>query len=387
MSFAGQSVGSEFRSGAARSVACVCASALLLALGSPAIGHFADPLTHGADEVASAKVESGYKLSRGPYRVSVARATVHDEARDKDLEVVIRSPRVEKAPVKGEDAKAFPMVVFSHGMGGSGETFSELAEHWASHGYVVVLPTHADSLKFRSREERRDFVRSPREATRTVDLAQRVGDVKFLLDSIGSIEKEAGLTGKATIDREQLFVAGHSAGAFTAQLAIGMKARGQQVVGERGLSLTSIGDARLKGAIIISGQGVLGGALTKESWESIDRPILTITGSLDTSPASNQTPESRQDSFTYSRGRAKGGPAAYLLFIEGATHSSYAGKSASRLLGEKATTPSKVITDAVASGTLALLDMVSKDDEAAKTFLESDAIEGISKEAVRWEWK
>ncbi len=359
--------------------AAVIASAVVAHAGEP-------PAERGGDRAVAAH-EGGYKLSRGAYRVSVSRATLHDEARDKDLEVVIRSPRVEKTPAKGTEPIAFPMVVFSHGMGGSGETFAELTEHWASHGYVVVLPTHADSLKFRSREERRGFVRNPREATRTVDLAQRVGDVKFLLDSIPAIEKEAGLTGKATIDREHLCVAGHSAGAFTAQLAIGMRARGQQVVGERGLPLTSIGDARFKGAIIISGQGVVGGALTKDSWASVDRPILTITGSLDTSRASNQTPESRQDSFTYSRGREKGGPPAYLLFIEGATHSSYAGKSASRVRGETPTTASKVITDAVASSTLALLDMVSKDDEAAKRYLESDAIEEISKDAVRWEWK
>lgn len=35
----------------------------------------------------------------------------------------------------------------------------------------------------------------------------------------------------------------------------------------------------------------------------------------------------------------------------------------------------------------ALLDLVAKGDEEAKKYLESEAIEGISKEAVRWEWK
>ncbi len=391
-------------------------TAIVLALGAGSVS-----LGQGPAPVPSAPAgEAGYHLAPGPYEVgSVGRMVLHDAARNKDLEVVVRYPKA-KAALPGAKTGAplaadekFPLVVFSHGMGGAGpSTFPELTAHWASWGYVVVLPTHSDSMRLRWQEGKdvKNARRDPAGALATVDLADRVADAKFVLDSIPTIEAKipelrlsgppraagdskakllANLPGPVAgrIDRDRLAMAGHSAGAFTTQLAVGVKARGKRITGHPALELTDIGDERFKAGVIISGQGTVGLALTKDSWNDVARPTLAITGSLDTVSVSNQTPQSRREPFTLSRGRTKGGPAAYLLYVEGATHGSYAGKATAKALGEHPTTPIKTITDATSAGTLAFLDAYVKDDAKAKAWLDSKAIEGLDAKNVKWEWK
>jgi hypothetical protein len=87
-----------------------------------------------------------YKLEAGPWRAASEDLTLHDDRRQKDLEVTVRHPAI-----AAEAAGRFPMVVFSHGAGGSRAAFADLTTHWASHGYIVVLPTHADSIQLRRR--------------------------------------------------------------------------------------------------------------------------------------------------------------------------------------------------------------------------------------------
>ena len=39
----------------------------------------------------------------------------------------------------------FPIIVFSHGNGSEGSMYKGFTDKWASHGYVVIQPTHMDS--------------------------------------------------------------------------------------------------------------------------------------------------------------------------------------------------------------------------------------------------
>lgn len=331
--------------------------------------------------------ETGYKLAQGPYEVGMVETLVlHDGKRNKDLEVLVRFPKA-----KGQDTGPWPIVVFSHGAGGSKRAFPELTAHWASHGYVVIAPTHSDSISQRVRDGKdapRILDPEGRAALRgDVNPADRVADVKLILDMLDEVEAKVeglrGPDGKGRIDRTRAAMAGHSAGALTTQWAIGIKGLGSRV----GIGPTA--DPRFKCGLVISGQGVTGGRFNADSWSEIMVPILVITGSLDTSPPQmgNETPETRQHPFVYSRGTAKGGPPAYLLFIEGATHSSYAGKATSRTLGEKPTTDVEQIQKAVASATLATLDAHVKADEAARAFLTSERMKDVIPGKVRWEHK
>jgi predicted dienelactone hydrolase len=372
------------------------------------------------DQAAQAPV--GYHLEAGPWKTGVVeRLVLKDATRSKDLIVTVRYPiarTASKQATKDNPSSAvekFPMVIFSHGLGGAGRsTFVDLANHWASHGYVVVLPTHSDSIALR-REEGKEVIdpRKPAakaQALATVDLRDRVADVKFILDSIPTIETSIPEWRKASaskkqpasesddakaakpellhhIDTDRLAIAGHSAGAYTAQLAIGVKVRGYRVTGKRGLGLSEVGDPRLKAALIISGQGTTSAAFTKDSWKDLTRPILVLSGSKDTTQLTAETPESRCHPYDYAKSRKDGGPGAYLLFLEGATHGSYQGKGLTDFLNEKTETPIKTITDATASATLAFLDAWIKGDADAKKALESDTTKRIDPTKIRWEWK
>lgn len=335
---------------------------------------------------------TGYKLQPGPYATGSANLTLHDPERDKDLEITVRYPKA--APT---DPANFPLIVFSHGAGGSRDAFPQLTTHWASHGYIVVLPTHADSIALRRKqgEDVRHIAKNPNSLIRDVKPMDRVADVKLILDSIPTLEDQvedlhATLpptqspapnkpATRGRIDRDRIAMAGHSAGALTTQMIVGVKVRGARSM-EQGkpaggadlLTARSVADSRVKAGLIISGGGLNNRMLTEDSWNELSVPILTITGSNDIAGIGNETPETRRHSFEYSRGRAKGGPAAYLLWIEGATHSSYAGKGA-RPAASADDLDLDMVVNATTATTQAFLDAWIKGDQAARDYIEDPA--------------
>jgi predicted dienelactone hydrolase len=317
----------------------------------------------------------GYKLDAGPWKAASQDLVLRDERRHKDLEVTVRHPAVGPG-----DAARFPLVVFSHGAGGSRAAFADLTAHWASHGYVVVLPTHADSIELRRRkgEDLSYLARDLNSLIRDVRPLDRLADVVFLLDSVGALEQRvAGLRdkdGAGRIDRERIGMAGHSAGALTTQMAAGVKVRG--AVPGAPLEARSVGDARIDAAILISGQGTTNRMFTEESWRDLSKPMLVITGSKDVAAIGSETPASRREPYE----KAKPGD-KYLVFIEGATHSSYQGKGPGLRLDREQPPDAelKMIAEVTAAATLAFLDLYLKDDKAARAYLRSEALVAFSR--------
>ena len=102
----------------------------------------------------------------------------------------------------------FPLVVFSHGSGGVAEQSAFLTERLATHGYVVAAPDHTGNTFA-------DGGGVPPEA-----FFQRPQDISAVLD--GLYDGANGLEGDPLLGAltDQVLVAGHSFGAYTA-LAIG----------------------------------------------------------------------------------------------------------------------------------------------------------------------
>lgn len=337
---------------------------------------------------------AAYQTENGQFSVAVVDDyELYDRKRDIKLPLLLRFPKgaamsasqpiqpssqPQSAPTSRPAASALPLVIFSHGAGGSGDAFAELSRMLASHGYVVIHPTHSDSIRRRRQqgEDPRDLRNDPTQLRRNVNPVDRMADVRLILDRLDKIEQDvAGLHGEdriGRIDRERIAIAGHSAGAFTSQMAIGVKMRGVRVTGGRG-GIRSVGDPRIRAAVIISGQGLTNASMTEESWKDVTRPMLVFAGSLDTSAISDETPESRRHPFELARAGDK-----YLVWIEGATHSSYSGRGVTRLLGEQPTTDLKIITDVVGSATLAFLDAHIREDENAKRYLAGESISKLS---------
>lgn len=347
---------------------------LMLALAAASVGARLPVAAAGAPEPAPVAT-GAYKAGAGPWKAGAADMVLHDAARKKDLQLTVRFP------IAGaESAAAFPLVLFSHGAGGSRTAFAALTTHWATHGYVVVLPTHADSIELR-RSQGEDLSRlatnldSLRSDVKPLD---RLSDVSLVIDSLGVIEQQVSAlrtaAGAGRIDRAHIGMAGHSAGALTTQMAVGVKVRTLRQGNGPG-ALRSLGNPKIAAAILVSGQGTTTRMFTERSWSDLDKPLLVITGSRDVSAIGRETPASRREPFD----RAKPGD-KYLVFIEGATHSSYQGKGPGLRFDREQPSGAELemITAVTASSTLAFLDAYLRNDAAARAYLQSDGLSSLS---------
>jgi predicted dienelactone hydrolase len=250
-----------------------------------------------------------------------------------------------------------PALVFSHGLYGSKDGYQPLARFWASHGYVVIQPTHPDSL--------REGFRQPRAAMQAWD--DRPRQISLVLDSLPAIEDKTG----AKIDRGRIGVGGHSFGAHTSMLVGGAVAYPGLLAKGR-----SFRDPRVKATLLISPQGV-GGVFRRDSWKDYAVPALVITGSLDRSPITDATPESRLDPFRLGpKGRM------HLVWIEGAHHG-FGGISGARFPG--AGPPDEGQVWVVQQASLAFFDAFVRGDEAAAKWLGDGELSKTDRAKVRCE--
>lgn len=99
----------------------------------------------------------------------------------------------------------WPLIVFSHGRGGTGPAYVNTLKLWASAGYVVVVPTFPLTSAL-----------SPGQP-KTEDLVNQPADVSFLVDWALAFDADNPLAGM--IDPERIGLAGHSLGGFTSLAA------------------------------------------------------------------------------------------------------------------------------------------------------------------------
>ncbi|KAK9474160.1 platelet-activating factor acetylhydrolase [Dipodascopsis tothii] len=138
-------------------------------------------------------------------------------------------PAVGNAPLLPAPAAPWKTVVFSHGLGGNRNTYSQFCGSLASYGYVVICPEHKDHtspLTFHHDGRQVDFVRlmdisEPARDLRTYQLAQRAREIHSILRLLRERPAAAGLPfDPAALDLEPgaVTLAGHSFGAATASM-------------------------------------------------------------------------------------------------------------------------------------------------------------------------
>lgn len=238
----------------------------------------------------------------------------------------------------------FPVFVWSHGMGGSKDGYQPLVRYWAEHGYVVVQPTHADSLTGRSASDRQKFLQ--RELRLTDNWLERPKQISAVIDAFPEIERRVPeLRGK--LDGKRIAVGGHSFGAHTAELLAGT------AVLPRFGSARSFADARPLAFVWISPQGP-GALFRSESWRGIDRPVLMISGDQDSSPITGQTPAWRMEAWKNLPNGSKA-----LVWVKDAAHG-FGGIAGVRFPGSGEPNPKQV--EAVQRATIAFLDAYVKGD-------------------------
>ncbi len=214
-------------------------------------------------------------------------------------------------PLTASAARPVPLIVFSHGIGGSRRGYSYLGQFWASQGYASLHLQHVGS-------DRAVWVGNPlaialrlQAAAQEVEATARVQDLRFALDQVlaGPLAPQ--------LDANRIIAAGHSYGANTTLLVAGARV-------ERAGRVLDLRDARIKAAIVISAPPFYGEGQPERILASVQVPSLHITATEDIirvpgyfSPASD-----RVAVFD-----ATGGQAKTLAVFEGGSHSIFTDRS------------------------------------------------------------
>ena len=111
-------------------------------------------------------------------------------------------------PEGASAARPVPLVVFSHGMGGSRRGYSYLGRYWASQGYASLHLQHIGSDRSVWTGNIFSTVGRLQGAAQDEEAIARVGDFRFALDQLLA-HPELG----PKVDASRIAAAGHSYGA------------------------------------------------------------------------------------------------------------------------------------------------------------------------------
>jgi predicted dienelactone hydrolase len=208
-----------------------------------------------------------------------------------------------RVPVKVHlpaDGGRFPVVVVSHGGGGDWDANFAQARHLASHGFAVLCLEHVGSNTGRMTAGG-NFMARLRAMTRDAgEVLGRPRDVGFALDRAEEWNRShTDLEGR--LDLAHVGVLGHSFGAYTALATCGARPAldwlTPLVPPGRGLG-PDLSDPRVTACVALSPQGPGEPFFLEESYASLARPVLGISGSLDRQQVS--PPENRRRFFDLS---------------------------------------------------------------------------------------
>lgn len=267
----------------------------------------------------------------------------------------------EDAPIATEGGP-WPLVIFSHGYGGSGIAAPYLTEHLARYGYVVAAPDHSDPHQanrirppLHPALDLRDYLAA------AIALANsganfdfeayeyRMHEARFVIDQMlaCTADPEAFLHG--AIDVEHVGMCGHSFGSYTTLACSGAGDRWR--------------DDRLGAAISISGGTFM---WSDEDYRTIAVPIMLMWGAL----------EGRERGIAADRIGAQWrawencAPPKIMFVLDQATHFTFAQGNLDRVLGHRVSP--QVLRrqhDAIATYCAAMFDRYLKGDLAAEATL------------------
>ncbi len=163
-----------------------------------------------------------------------------------------------------------PLVVFSHGLGGSRSGYQYLGSHWADMGIASLHPQHVGSDSDVWRGNPLELVQRLQAAAQAPEVLARALDLRFVLDQL--LASDQG----RLIDTASIAAAGHSYGANTVMLVSGAR------VGTAYPETRSLRDPRIRSAILISAPPIQGQGPAEQVLAPITIPTLHITSTDDT---------------------------------------------------------------------------------------------------------
>jgi len=287
--------------------------------------------------------------------------TVTDDVRRRDIPIRVYVP---------EGRTAAPVVLFSHGLGGSREGSAYLGNHWAARGYVSVFLQHPGSdasVWQRAPASKRLAVLE--QAANLENFLARVQDVRAVLDRLNEWQKTAGHALAGRLDLSRVGMSGHSFGAVTTQAVSG------QAFPRAPAPYT---DPRIKASIAFSPSSPRGGGDPKVAFGGVRIPWMLMTGTKDVAAIGDADVESRLAVFP---ALPPGGK--YELVLQGAEHSAFSDRA---LPGDKEQRNPNHHRAILALST-AFWDAWLRHDPSARSWLDGDGPRAVLEKNDRWQKK
>ena len=295
----------------------------------------------------------------GATNVAAIRLAVRDEGRARDLALKVYLP---------PGTNAVPVVLFSHGLGGSCENNPYLGWHWAARGYVVVFVQHPGSdesvWKDKPALERLGVMR---DAASFRNFSARVKDVPAVLDRLEKWNVQRGHALAGRLDLRRVGMSGHSFGAVTTQA----------VSGQAFPLGRSFADPRIAAAVAFSPGAPKRGSV-QAAFERVTIPWLLMTGTKDVSPIGEADAASRLSVFPALPSGGK-----YELVLDGAEHSAFGDRA---LPGDREPRNPNHHRAILALST-AFWDAYLLNDASARAWLDGDGPRSVLEPKDRWQKK
>ena len=211
-------------------------------------------------------------------------------------------------PATASASRPVPLVVFSHGIGGSRRGYSYLGSHFAAEGFASLHLQHVGSDRsLWGAGNPLALVSRLHDAAQEAEAIARVHDLRFALTQ--ALDGEFG----ALLDGQRVIAAGHSYGANTTLLASGARV----VRGGRPLDLR---EPRLRAAIVISAPPFYGEPALAPILGPVSLPSLHVSATEDVIriPGYYSGPEDRVAVFD-----AIGSARKTLALFNGGSHSMF----------------------------------------------------------------
>jgi dienelactone hydrolase len=210
-------------------------------------------------------------------------------------------------PAAATPDQRVPLVVFSHGIGGSRNGYRYLGSHWASQGWASLHLQHVGSDRQLWFGNLLGIVGRLRDAAQDAEAIARVQDLSFALDQL------LGQDLAPLFDTRRVVAAGHSYGANTSLLAAGARV-------PRDGRVVDLHDGRIRAAIVISAPPFYGETAFGPILSPVRVPTLHITATEDVIriPGYYSGVEDRLAVYD-----AVGSPRKALAVFEGGSHSMF----------------------------------------------------------------
>lgn len=266
-----------------------------------------------------------------------------------------------------EQAGPLPVVLFSHGLGGSREGSAYLGRHWAGAGYAAVFVQHPGSDQSIWEEvPRAQRLEALQAGASAGSFRERTADIPFVIDFLEFLNADPTSPFQESLDLERIAMAGHSFGAVTTQAMMGqqyMRAWRENFEDDRLDCFIPMSPSQSKGIP------------NSEAFGNIAKPVLCMTGTRDESAIRPEvTPESRLLVYQH----LPPGDKYQVIFFDGAHH----------IFTESRREPrAPRFHPAILEITTHFLNAYLKDDAASLSWLQSEAPRHLLIPEDTWEWK